>query len=163
MGSGPGETGKRPPEVTAVVTERIPAGEAGEGADFAGELLSMEDIYRAAGIVGPRRGYSINKVVEMLHSEHIRGCGGSNYRRSGARREGEARSNRHLAGRAEKIVRGAMGSEGGRKPSDTGRAGDGEGVLHGARTAEPGWCSPGKSYVRELADDKAAGSADYGS
>jgi hypothetical protein len=38
--------------VTAVVTERIPAGEAGEGADFAGELLSMEDIYRAAGIVG---------------------------------------------------------------------------------------------------------------
>jgi hypothetical protein len=52
MGSGPGETGKRPPEVTAVATERIPAGEAGEGADFAGELLSMEDIYRAAGIVG---------------------------------------------------------------------------------------------------------------
>ena len=55
MGSGPGETDKRPPEVTAAATERIPAGEAGEGADFAGELLSMEDIYRAAGIVGPRR------------------------------------------------------------------------------------------------------------
>jgi hypothetical protein len=33
----------------------------------------MEDIYRAAGIVGPRSGYSINKVVQMLHSEHIRG------------------------------------------------------------------------------------------
>jgi hypothetical protein len=73
MGNSPGETGKRPPEVTAVATERIPAGEAGEGADFAGEVLSMEDIYRAAGIVGPRRGYSVNKVVEMLHSEHLRG------------------------------------------------------------------------------------------
>ena len=56
-----------------MATERIPAGEAGEGANFAGELLSMEEIYRAAGIVGPRRGYSINKVVEMLQSEHIRG------------------------------------------------------------------------------------------
>ncbi|HEY1468004.1 MAG TPA: hypothetical protein VGF61_03090 [Candidatus Acidoferrum sp.] len=61
MRNGPGETGKRPPEVTAVAVERIPAAEAGEGADFAGELLPMEDIYRAAGIVGPRRGYSINK------------------------------------------------------------------------------------------------------
>ena len=33
----------------------------------------MEDIYRAAGIMNPRKGYSINKVVEMLYSEHIRG------------------------------------------------------------------------------------------
>jgi hypothetical protein len=33
----------------------------------------MEDIYRPAGIVQPRRGYSINKVVGILHSEHIRG------------------------------------------------------------------------------------------
>ena len=33
----------------------------------------MEDIYRAAGILLPRKGYSINKVVEMLNSEHIRG------------------------------------------------------------------------------------------
>lgn len=30
-----------------------------------------EDIYRAAGIMGPRRGYSVNKVVEMLRSPHI--------------------------------------------------------------------------------------------
>ncbi|HKN24006.1 MAG TPA: hypothetical protein VJX72_04095 [Candidatus Acidoferrum sp.] len=37
------------------------------------ELLPMEDIYRAAGIMNPRKGYSINKVIEMLHSEHIRG------------------------------------------------------------------------------------------
>ena len=37
------------------------------------ELPSMEDIYRMSGIVGPRKGYSINKVLEMLHSEHLRG------------------------------------------------------------------------------------------
>jgi hypothetical protein len=57
--NGPGETGKHAPEVTAVATERIPAGEAREsGESFPGELLSMEDIYRAAGIGGPRRGYT---------------------------------------------------------------------------------------------------------
>jgi len=36
------------------------------------ELLPMEDIYRAAGVTVPRRGYSIIKVVEMLGSQHIR-------------------------------------------------------------------------------------------
>jgi hypothetical protein len=33
----------------------------------------VEDIYSAAGITNPRGGYSVNKVVDMLHSEHIRG------------------------------------------------------------------------------------------
>src|SRR5258708_2428372 len=37
------------------------------------EYLTMEDIYLAGGIVSLRRGYSINKVVEMLRSEHMRG------------------------------------------------------------------------------------------
>lgn len=37
------------------------------------ELLSMDDIYRLAGILNPRKGYSINKIVDMLHSEHLRG------------------------------------------------------------------------------------------
>ncbi|MGB7437216.1 MAG: hypothetical protein WBR26_06200 [Candidatus Acidiferrum sp.] len=37
------------------------------------ELLPMEDVYRMAGILNPRKGYSINKVVDMLHSEHLRG------------------------------------------------------------------------------------------
>lgn len=37
------------------------------------ELLSMDDICRLAGILNPRKGYSINKIVEMLHSEHLRG------------------------------------------------------------------------------------------
>ena len=42
-------------------------------ASFHIELLPAEDIYRTAGIVNLRRGYSISKVVEMLRSEHGRG------------------------------------------------------------------------------------------
>jgi hypothetical protein len=36
------------------------------------ELARVEDIYRTAGIMNPRSGYSIGKVIEMLHSEHTR-------------------------------------------------------------------------------------------
>jgi hypothetical protein len=36
-----------------------------------GDLLSYDDIYRAAGIIRPRSAYGIHKVVEMLHSERI--------------------------------------------------------------------------------------------
>ena len=36
------------------------------------ELLSYEDIYHAAGIMNPRSGYGIQKVVEMMNSERIR-------------------------------------------------------------------------------------------
>ena len=36
------------------------------------ELLSYEDIYRAAGILSPDSGYGIHKVVDMLNSERIR-------------------------------------------------------------------------------------------
>ncbi len=54
------------PEKTASLSAReVPA--------FQVELLPMEDIYRTAGIVSPRKGYSVPKVVEMLNSEHIRG------------------------------------------------------------------------------------------
>jgi hypothetical protein len=52
MGSGPGETGKRPPEVTTVVTERIPAGEAGEGADFAGGYCRWKIFIARRGLWG---------------------------------------------------------------------------------------------------------------
>jgi hypothetical protein len=38
-----------------------------------GDLLSMDDIYRAAGILTPRMGYSIRKVADMLASDHLRG------------------------------------------------------------------------------------------
>lgn len=70
---GKGEKGNGAPEA-APPTEKTPADAAGEGgASFQAELLPMEDIYRAAGVMNPRRGYSITKVVEMLHSEHLRG------------------------------------------------------------------------------------------
>lgn len=36
------------------------------------ELLSYDDIYHAAGIMSPRSGYGIHKVIEMLNSERIR-------------------------------------------------------------------------------------------
>lgn len=36
------------------------------------DLLSYDDIYHAAGIMNPRSGYGIHKVVEMLNSERIR-------------------------------------------------------------------------------------------
>ncbi len=51
---------------TAKSAEEIPA-------NSQVELFSMEDVYRAAGIMNPRKGYSFNKVSEILHSEHIRG------------------------------------------------------------------------------------------
>ncbi len=34
--------------------------------------MAFEEIYRSAGIKGPRLGYTIGKVIEMLHSEHIK-------------------------------------------------------------------------------------------
>jgi hypothetical protein len=40
-----------------------------------GDLLLREDIFRTAGIMEPRMGYSITKVVEMLGSGHLRGLG----------------------------------------------------------------------------------------
>ena len=36
------------------------------------DMLSYDDIYHAAGIMSPRLGYGINKVIEMLNSERIR-------------------------------------------------------------------------------------------
>ncbi len=58
---------------SAVSTEKIATITAREVPAFQVELLPMEDIYRTAGIVSPRKGYSVTKVVEMLNSEHIRG------------------------------------------------------------------------------------------
>jgi hypothetical protein len=59
------------PELTQS-TEKAPVRSARDVPNFQVELLPMEDIYRAAGVMNPRKGYSINKVVEMLRSEHIR-------------------------------------------------------------------------------------------
>jgi hypothetical protein len=52
--------------------EKSPVDSQEEGG-FQVELLPMEEIYAAAGVLTPRRGYSVAKVVDMLHSEHLRG------------------------------------------------------------------------------------------
>jgi hypothetical protein len=54
-------------------TEKAAAHSSREVPSFQVELPPAEDIYREAGIMTPRKGYSIKKVVEMLNSEHIRG------------------------------------------------------------------------------------------
>jgi hypothetical protein len=36
------------------------------------DLMVFDEIYKSAGIKSPRLGYSIGKVIEMAHSEHIR-------------------------------------------------------------------------------------------
>jgi hypothetical protein len=58
-------------ELRAAATSPHAGGDNGAGVQS--ELLAMEDIYRAAGITSPRRGYSITKVVDMLRSEHMSG------------------------------------------------------------------------------------------
>jgi hypothetical protein len=68
------ETASRAPAPVAPTAETM--GMEGEGeieADAQVELLSMDDIYRMAGILAPRKGYSITKIGEMLQSEHLRG------------------------------------------------------------------------------------------
>jgi hypothetical protein len=63
----------RAPEL-APPPEKIYAEPAGKGIpSFHVELLPMEDIYRVNGVMSPRKGYSINKVVEMLRNKHVRG------------------------------------------------------------------------------------------
>ena len=60
------------PQVTSSA-KKTPVHSAREVPTFQVDLSPMEDIYRAAGIMVPRKGYTINKVVEMLSSEHTRG------------------------------------------------------------------------------------------
>ena len=70
--NGNGENGNRSPEVAS------PAGKISENPKredtpgFPIELMPVEDIYRTSGIRNPRKDYGINKVVEMLRSEHVR-------------------------------------------------------------------------------------------
>jgi len=68
MLNGKEETAKRAP-TTSVPAERFADAEE-TGPEVQLELLSVEDIYRMAGILNPCKGYSINKIVEMLHSDH---------------------------------------------------------------------------------------------
>jgi len=63
-----GSAKSKPTEVTvnkpSHVADAIPASKT--------ELLSYDDIYRAAGILNPPSGYGIQKVVDMLNSERLR-------------------------------------------------------------------------------------------
>lgn len=77
IGAGSGDTGEGN-KAAAPVLAAQPIKEHGAAAvdgdlAYQTELLPLEEIYIAAGIVSPRRGYSIKKVVEMLHSEHLSG------------------------------------------------------------------------------------------
>jgi hypothetical protein len=52
---------------------RAEAHSSGSGFASSGvDLMVFEEIYRSAGIKGPRLGYTIGKVIDMLHSEHIK-------------------------------------------------------------------------------------------
>jgi len=77
IGAGSGDTGERN-KAAAPVLAAQPMKERGAATvdgdrTYQSELLPLEEIYIAAGIVSPRRGYTIKKVVEMLHSEHLGG------------------------------------------------------------------------------------------
>jgi hypothetical protein len=50
-----------------------PAFELDQTASFQIDLLPMQEIYSAACVLAPLKGYSVHKVVDMVHSEHIRG------------------------------------------------------------------------------------------
>ena len=72
-----GRTNSAPKQTTPASAESAPASRlsSANAANFVaseGDLLPFDEIYRVAGIKGPRLGYSISKVIEMLHSEHIR-------------------------------------------------------------------------------------------
>ena len=71
------EAGEAPAEVTQTeVPVNKANAQAAEGLSGPqGNLLSYEDIYRAAGIMNSGSGYGVNKVVEMLDSERIRDLG----------------------------------------------------------------------------------------
>jgi len=74
-GGGDGKSAKEDlmPEETASANKAAGEDEPVGTAGLQAELLPMEEIYRAAGIMSPQKGYSIPKVSEMINSEHLRG------------------------------------------------------------------------------------------
>ena len=72
-GDGTSETENLMPEVTASTNKVAGECEPEGNASLQVELLPMEEVYRAAGIMNAQKGYSIHKVVEMLNSGHIGG------------------------------------------------------------------------------------------
>jgi hypothetical protein len=72
-GSGDGECVKEYSMNEAAANLTTEENKSDNAAPLRVELLPVEDIYSAAGITPPQKGYSIHKVVEMLNNEHIRG------------------------------------------------------------------------------------------
>ncbi len=73
-GTGNLETAKENPMAHETLPKENNTGHsAREVPTFQVELLPVEDVYQSAGILDPRRGYSVLKVVEMLKSQHLRG------------------------------------------------------------------------------------------
>lgn len=72
-GSGDGERVKENSMPEASTNLSIEGNKSDNAAALRVELLPVEEIYSAAGITPPQKGYSIHKVVEMLNNEHIRG------------------------------------------------------------------------------------------
>jgi hypothetical protein len=75
IGADSGDTGEKNKAAAPIlaaqpIKERRTAAVDGD-LTYESELLPLEEIYMAAGIVSPRRGYSIKKVMEMQHSEHL--------------------------------------------------------------------------------------------
>lgn len=115
------------------------------------DLLSYEDIYRAAGILSPRSGYGIHKVVDMLNSDRIRNLSPDIKRASvlmaldaagtsaedllqDATRRQQALSS--YEGAAE-TTGGIRGAEGPGKRSNSGGDGAGHSPLRRAHPAQP--------------------------
>ncbi|MGA8685283.1 MAG: hypothetical protein WB623_12795 [Candidatus Sulfotelmatobacter sp.] len=144
-----------------------------------GLLLPMEDIYSAAGITSPRKGYGINKVVNMLvnmlHSEHIRGL--STEMKRGAVRmaldaagvaidqiQQDAKARQDALDSYEIEQRKQVEAEWARKAEENIQIqADLERVKahYMAHHPQPGWRSAGESRVRRLAVDEKAGNREH--
>jgi len=73
-GSGNGDAGKAENGAVpaALGTEAVRNDVREVGTGFQVELLSAEDVYRTAGIMNLRRGFSVSKVAGILHSDRAR-------------------------------------------------------------------------------------------
>lgn len=71
-GNGNGDSKGKEEHGAAESAVSSAGGARDEITSFPAKLVRVEDIYRIAGIMNPRSGYSIGKVVEMLRSEYMR-------------------------------------------------------------------------------------------
>jgi len=71
--NGGSQSSSAPSPESANENKSVNLAEETEGFAASGtDLLVFEEIYRSAAIKGPKMGYNIIKIIEMLGSEHIR-------------------------------------------------------------------------------------------